>query len=153
MQGVFALAENAVYSDYKDSTIGSIRVSGLVSCWMGLARDHIAHNLKLINDKLDDPDAIEILSKTTGKNLECKGNSMVWDSRDETEALYPREPEPNTVNGQRRGQCVLASAATEGGQPGPGPCPSVLSQKSGECLPDTWFPPTFDGGAVRTRRT
>ena len=56
-------------------------------------------------------------------NLACFGNSMVWDSADlsTTGSLYPRLPEPNTVGGERVGQCVLASAKDQGGPLGPGP--------------------------------
>jgi len=48
-------------------------------------------------------------------NLSCQGNSMAWDSNDATEDLYPREYDPNTVNGQRVGQCVTAPPLTQGG--------------------------------------
>lgn len=111
-----------VYSDYEDTTIGgSIRVSGLASCWLGLARLRVGGNMRILENQLADPDAIEILSNVIHGNLACRGNSQVWNSADLTEELYPRAPEPNTVFGARRGQCVLASPETEGGEPGPGP--------------------------------
>jgi hypothetical protein len=111
-----------VYSDYEDTTIrGNIRVSGLESCWLGLARLHVSGDMRIKENQLADPDAIEILANVIHGNLVCVGNSMVWNSADLTEELYPRRPEPNTVIGQRRGQCVLASPETEGGEPGPGP--------------------------------
>ncbi len=111
-----------VYSDYEDTRIGgNIRVSGLTSCWLGLARLRVAGNMRIKENQLADPDAIEILSNVIHGNLVCQGNSQVWNSADLTEELYPRSPEPNTVFGRRRGQCVLASPETEGGEPGPGP--------------------------------
>jgi hypothetical protein len=120
--GVFALFGSPVYSDYEDSTIrGNLSVTGLDSCWLGVARVRVSGNLSMVNDQLADPDAIEILSNHIAGNLLCQQNSQVWDSAEESKSLYPRAPEPNTVLGHRIGQCVLASPASEGGPPGPGP--------------------------------
>jgi hypothetical protein len=120
--GVFSLFGSPVYSDYEDSTVrGNLSVSGLTSCWLGVARVHVSGNLSMTGDQLADPDAIEILSNRVSGNLICQQNSQVWDSADESENLYPRAPEPNTVLGHRVGQCQLASPATEGGAAGPGP--------------------------------
>jgi hypothetical protein len=38
---------------------------------------------------------------------------MTWDSGDATKGLFPRISFPNTVDGQRVGQCVTASATTD----------------------------------------
>ena len=120
--GIFEVFGSPVYSDLENSTIhGNVTVTGLQSCWLGNIRDHVGGTVKISNNQLADPDAIEILSNHVSGSLICKGNSMTWDSTDLTENLYPRQPEPNTVNGKRVGQCVLASPPTEGGQPGPGP--------------------------------
>jgi hypothetical protein len=120
--GPFAKFGSPVYSDYEDTTIGqALNISDLTSCWLGVARVHIHGNATFKDDQLADPDAIEILDNHVGENLACYDNSMVWDSADLTNDLYPRQPEPNTVGGQRLGQCVLASAPTQGGQSGPGP--------------------------------
>jgi hypothetical protein len=118
-EGVFE--EFPVYSDYEDLTInGHLEVKDLESCWLGIARVHLSGRLDLIGDQLADPDAIEILSNQIGGNLDCRNDSQVWDTVDLTEELYPRGPRPNTVIGQRAGQCVLASPAYEGGPLGPG---------------------------------
>ncbi len=120
--GVFAEFGSPVYSDLEDSTIhGNVTISGVQSCWMGVIREGVAGNVTVTSNQLADPDAIEILSNTVSGNLVCQHNSMTWDSADETDNLYPRSPEPNTVDGSRVGQCVLSSPATEGGSPGPGP--------------------------------
>jgi hypothetical protein len=121
--GVFSDFGIPPYSDYEDSSIGgSLGVTGLTSCWLGMARDQVSGNMNVVNNQLLDPDAIEILSNQIGGNLLCQQNSNVWDSFDLSDTgLYPRQPAPNTVNGNRVGQCVLASPATEGGPPGPGP--------------------------------
>lgn len=121
-QGVFALLGPPAYTAYEDSTIGgSIDLKGMKGCWLGLARDQVHRNVRVFNNQLADPDAIEIVLNNIHGNLNCRRNSMVWDSGDLSDALYPRVPQPNTVGGKRRGQCVLSSPATEGGPPGPGP--------------------------------
>ena len=121
--GAFVLADSEVFSAYEDSEIGGeLRVTGLRSCWLGVARVHVERNVDLINDRLWEQNSIDILANTIKGNLDCQRNSGAWDSGDEgEESLYPRKPEPNTVEGRRMGQCVLASPETEGGQPGPGP--------------------------------
>jgi hypothetical protein len=121
-QGVFALFGPPAYSTYEDSTIGgSIDLKGIRGCWLGVNRDQVHHSVRIFNNQLADPDAIEILSNHIHGNLNCRRNSMVWDSSDVGDALFPRQPQPNTVDGKRKGQCVLASPATEGGPLGPGP--------------------------------
>jgi hypothetical protein len=121
-QGIFALLGPPAYTAYEDSTVGgNIGLTGMTGCWMGLARVQVAGNVRVIDDQMADPDAIEIVLNEIQGNLNCQDNSMVWDSGDLTEDLYPRVPQPNTVDGKRIGQCVLASPATEGGPPGPGP--------------------------------
>jgi hypothetical protein len=120
--GFFADVGSPDFSAYEDSTIGgNIVVTGVNSCWLGLARLTVAGNAILANNNLADPDAIEILSNVISHNLICEGNSMVWNSGETTPDLFPRTPAPNTVDGKRIGQCVLASPTTPGGPTGPGP--------------------------------
>ncbi len=123
--GIWAVIGSPVYSDYEDTAIhGNVDVSGVNTCWTGLARDGISGNLTLRNVQLADPDGIEVLANHVSGNLDCHANSFVWDSSEANfgqTGLYPRTPEPNRVNGTRSGQCVLASPATQGGPPGPGP--------------------------------
>jgi hypothetical protein len=123
IQGAFAVADDVVYSAYDDSTIGNMRIRGVTSCWMGLARDHVARSLKLTDNHMLQDNAVQVLSSEFGGNLACKGNSAVWDNGDASEhgELYPRRPLPNTVRGTRSGQCVLSSPNEEGEAPGPGP--------------------------------
>jgi hypothetical protein len=120
--GIFGAIGFPVYSDYEDGTVGgSFKVDGLKSCWLGINRLNVGGSMSVDNDKLADPSAATILSNTITGNLACKKDSHVWDSSEITGELWPREPEPNTVDGQRSGECVLASPATEDGEPGPGP--------------------------------
>jgi hypothetical protein len=120
--GIFAQFQSPVYSTYEDSSVGgSIRVSGVTSCWMGLIRLHVRQSMAVRNNRLADPDAIEINANHIAGNLTCRRNSMVWDSGDLTANLFPRQPQPNTVGGERRGQCVLNSPTSPHDPPGPGP--------------------------------
>jgi hypothetical protein len=122
--GIFMLFNSPVYSAYEDSWIhGSVSVTRLASCWLGLAGDHVRGNVRVVRDQLADPDAVEILYNHITGNLVCLDNSAAWDSAQAVfgqTTLYPRTPQPNTVHGDRVGQCVLASPATQGGPPGPG---------------------------------
>jgi len=103
------------YSDYEDLKVhGNLIVTGLESCWFGLARDNVVGNVRLKNDNLADPDAIEVLANKIGGNLNCRENSRLWNSAEAgEEGLFPRVPEPNTVAGKRSGQCVYSSPETE----------------------------------------
>ncbi len=120
--GIFVTLGFPDYSDYEDSTVrGGLSISGLDSCWLGIARMAVGANASIVDNTLDDPDAIEILSNTITGSLTCAGNSQVWDSNDQSAGSYPRYPRPNTVRGARLGQCALASPTSEGGPAGPGP--------------------------------
>lgn len=120
--GVFALFQSPVFSTVEDSSVGgNYAVSNVRSCWMGAARLNISGNASFKNNKLADPDAIEIVSNTIQGNLSCQHNSMTWDSAEMGPNLFPRTPQPNTVLGKRSGQCVLSSPTTQGGPSGPGP--------------------------------
>ncbi|MFL5822631.1 MAG: hypothetical protein ACJ764_04235 [Solirubrobacteraceae bacterium] len=121
-KGPFAAFQSPVYSAYEDSTIsGDLSVTGVISCWMGVIRNHV-HNVSLNNNKLSDDDAIEVESNHVRGNLGCAGNSHVWDSSETTETgLYPRALHRNHVRGKRFGQCRKAGPLTEGGPPAGGP--------------------------------
>jgi hypothetical protein len=119
--GIFALFDTPVFSVLEGSHVGGgVTVSGLTSCWLGITHSTIDGGVRVLNNQLADPDAIEILDNRIGGNLVCHQNSMTWDSADITEELYPRQWEPNTVGGMRVGQCVTAPPLTQGGtSPGP----------------------------------
>jgi hypothetical protein len=129
--GIFAAVHSPVYSDYEDSTVGgNVNVSGITTCWLGIARVAVHGNVTLGHNALGDPDGIEVLTNTISKNLSCQGNSHpaggppgampVWDSGEanpNSNAIYPRVSHPNTVGGTRSGQCVTGSPVTLGGPP------------------------------------
>jgi len=65
----------------------------------------------MLNNQLADGDAIEILDNDIGGNIVCQQNSMMWDSADITEELYPRMWEPNRVSGIARRPVCGGTAA------------------------------------------
>jgi hypothetical protein len=119
--GVFTLLDSPVFSVLEGSHVGgNVRITGLTSCWLGITHSQIDGSVHLIGNQLADPDAVEVLDNAIGGSIVCQQNSMMWDSADITEELYPRVWEPNTVGGTRVGQCVIAAALTQGGaSPGP----------------------------------
>lgn len=120
--GVFKLFKSPVYSTYEVMSVGGdVHVSAVRSCWMGLVQMHVGDDMTIANNKLADPDAIEILANHIEGDLTCHRNSRTWDSAEIGRHLFPRTPQPNKVEGERSGQCVLSSPTKPGGQPGPGP--------------------------------
>ena len=121
--GIFKQFGSPVFSVYEGMKLGgNLKVARLRSCWFGITHNkHIRGSVRVVRNRLADPDAIEILDNTIRGDLVCRKNSMAWDSADTVEGqLYPRQWEPNTVNGKRKGQCVVAPPLTQGGNsPGP----------------------------------
>ena len=121
-QGLFQVFNSPVYSTYEVGTVGGdVRISSYFSCWMGVVQVHVGNTMSFRGNRLADPDAIEILANHVTGSLICRGNSMVWNSSENGNGLFPRTPHPNTVGRNRIGQCVLASPTTPGGPLGPGP--------------------------------
>jgi hypothetical protein len=119
--GFFNQFQSPAFSTFEDGSIGgNVRISNVRSCWMGFNRVNVAGSVAINNNQLADPDAIEILGNHISGNLSCAGNSMVWDSFDVSENLFPREYSRNTVGGTRGGQCRLDSPTSPSDQPGPG---------------------------------
>jgi len=122
-QGIFkAFMNSPVFSAYEVGTVGGdVRITDVHSCWMGVVQLKIGNTMVMHGNRLADPDAIEILANHITGSLICRGNSMVWNSSENGNGLFPRTPHPNTVLRNRKGQCVLASPTTPGGPLGPGP--------------------------------
>jgi hypothetical protein len=119
--GVFTLFDSPVFSVIGEGSHvgGNVTITGLTSCWLGLTHSRFDGSINVLNNQLADPDAIEILDNDIAGNIVCEQNSMMWDSADITEALYPRLWEPNRVSGKRVGQCVVAPPLTpDGTSPG-----------------------------------
>ncbi len=121
--GIFAQFGSPVYSTFEDNTIGGdVSIANYSSCWLGFIRNRSHGDVSIVNNQLADPDAIEILANNIAGDLNCRKNSFVWDSADlsPTGELWPRFQEPNTVHGERTGQCdKLQDPATEGAARGP----------------------------------
>jgi hypothetical protein len=120
--GVFAAFDSPVFSVIGEGSHvgGNVTFTGLTSCWLGITHSRIDGNIHMLGNRLADPDAVEILDNDIGGNIVCRQNSMMWDSADISESLYPRQWEPNRIDGKRVGQCVTAPALTQGGtSPGP----------------------------------
>jgi hypothetical protein len=117
------------FSNIEDSQVeGNVTFSDVESCWLGIARVHVSGNLRVDNNQMADPDAIEILTNTIDGNLSCSGNQLFdtttpsvpaalhrpWDSFESPTPTNPdaRTPAPNTVGDDRRGQCVTANPGT-----------------------------------------
>jgi len=121
-KGIFKVFGSPVYSTYEVGSVGGdVRISSVHSCWMGLVELNVGNTVVMHANQLADPDAIEILSNHITGNLICRGNSMTWNNGDVGPHLFPRQPEPNTVGRNRKGQCVLSSPNTRHDKPGPGP--------------------------------
>ena len=124
----FGSIGSPVYSTLEDSSVGgNVTFSGYQSCWLGLTRTHVEGNVKVDNNALGDPDAVEILSNTIDGNISCRGNQFVdtsvtparvtlhppFDSAQSPSGdLADRTWEPNTVHGKRSGQCRIAPPLT-----------------------------------------
>jgi hypothetical protein len=121
--GVFALFESPVFSVVEGGHVGGkVTITNLTSCWLGITHSQIEGGVNLQNNQLADPDAIEVLDNSIGGNIVCQGNSMMWDSADLVEdSLFPRLWEPNTVGGNRIGQCVVAPPIDSPSGVSPGP--------------------------------
>jgi hypothetical protein len=57
-----------------------VTITGLTSCWFGITHSRIEGGVRLLNNQLADPAAVEILDNGIGGNLVCQQNSMAWDS-------------------------------------------------------------------------
>jgi hypothetical protein len=119
--GPFARFGIPVFSTYEGDTLsGQLVINSVHSCFLAVSHNRIKNTVKLIGNKLANPDAIEVTSNNIGGNLVCFHNSHVWDSEGyHPNKAYPRAPFPNRVGGSRAGQCVNATP-TGAGQPGTG---------------------------------
>lgn len=127
--GVFGLFKSPQYSDYEDVSIGgTLTISNMSSCWLGVLRVHVAKSFNLNKNTMADPDAMEIGTNVIDGNLACTGNknlvpasAAVWDSHEANASngsFFPRIAEPNTVKGKRSGQCNKSTPLTMGGKYG-----------------------------------
>jgi hypothetical protein len=87
------------FSVIEDSTIGGwVSVKGLRSCWFGMIRTHVSGNATINNNKMGDPDAMEIVTNVIGGNLAC------WDDSPHPQ-VGDSQGTPNMVGGKKLGEC------------------------------------------------
>ncbi len=107
----FGAPTGPTYLTVEDSQVqGGVSISGYNACWLGFARNTIVGGAQLMNNVLDDPDAMEILDNTIYGGLACFGNTAGGVPRATNQGdVGPGGSlvtEPNTVRGQETGQCV-----------------------------------------------
>ena len=94
--GPFDVTWNAV----EDSVIhGSVTIDGYDGFWFGFIRNDARGSVNLNDNVVEDTDGNEYVTNTVHGNLNCTGNSPAPQIGDS-------EGEPNTVTGQKTGQCV-----------------------------------------------
>jgi hypothetical protein len=99
--GIFppALGGAPAYGDFEDNIIqGNLTITGWHSCWLGVIRDTITHNVNFQDNVTADPDGNEVATNSIGGNLNCTGNSPSPQIGDSGGAV-------NTVFGRATGQC------------------------------------------------
>jgi len=94
-----ALFGGPYFATIHDSVIGgNVVVRKVHSCWFGLIRSQIGGNVKIAENRMGDPDAVEIVTNVIAGNLSCFDNvphAQVGDSGGA----------PNVVGGEKRGEC------------------------------------------------
>jgi hypothetical protein len=111
--GIFKLFKSPVYSDYEDDVIGgSVRVTGLRSCWTGLLRDDVHGSFTYSDNKMADPDANEVVHNYVNKALTCLANVPAIQYGDSGST-------PNVVNRTATGQCSFSSLKPNPAPKGP----------------------------------
>jgi hypothetical protein len=88
------------YGDFEDDVIGgNLAVTGWQSCWLGLFRDTVMHNVDFNGNVTGDPDGNEMGNNVVVGNLSCSGNSPAAQFGDSGAG-------PSTVLGNANGQCA-----------------------------------------------
>lgn len=89
-----------VFSDFEDNHIGgSLSVTHLRSCWLGIIRDHVRGNVLVAHNVMKDTDANEVTTNVIGGNLACFHNTPDAQFGDAA-------PIPNVVGGHKLGECA-----------------------------------------------
>jgi hypothetical protein len=98
--GPFGGPFDITWNTIEDSVInGGATIDGYNGFWMGFIRNTVNGNVNLNGNVLVDPDGNEYVTNTIHGSLNCSGNSpapQVGDS----------EGSPNTVTGEKTGQCA-----------------------------------------------
>jgi len=98
------------YTDIEDSQInGGASIAGMSTCWMGFIRNQVHGDVRIDNNTMGDPDAIEIGLNTIQGDLHCRGNqidpAVGGPGGVPTNSFDGSPANPNTVSGEETGQC------------------------------------------------
>ena len=89
--------EAPAYSTFEGNAIdGTLAVSGMRTCWFGIARNEVARSVILSGNVEADPDSNEVIDNSIEGALVCFGNSP----------LPHNDGQPNSVTGPEVGQCA-----------------------------------------------
>jgi hypothetical protein len=112
-RGIFKLFKSPVFSDYEDNAIGgSVNVSGVQSCWLGLLRNTVHGSVSFTDNKMADPDANEVLQNYVNSSLSCLQNHPAVQYGDSGS-------NPNVVAGSASGQCRFGRLVPDPSPSGP----------------------------------
>ena len=78
---------------------GNLVIRRLHTCWLGIIRNNVGGSVRLIGNRLGDPDAMEVVTNHVSGNLSCFNNNPVAQVGDSM-------GEENIVLGQKRGECA-----------------------------------------------
>ncbi len=92
--GLYRTIGFPVYTDYEDSTVeGTLKVTGMRSCFLGMFRTHVLGNATLTNDLLAEPEKVNLAHDVFSRNLSCSKDSKFFFDSD-------------TVLGKAKGECA-----------------------------------------------
>lgn len=101
VKGIFHLFKSPPYSDYEDNGIrGSLRLTGLRSCWYGALRNRVGGRLISSGVVLADPDGNEVNSNWVHHSIACLRNRPAIQYGD-------GDGWPNRVGRHAFGQCAF----------------------------------------------
>jgi hypothetical protein len=97
------------YTNLEDSQVnGGISITGLSTCWLGVIRNTINGTVRINNNTMGDPDAIEIGINEINGTMACSGNALAFPGPGgvPTNSFDGSPPNPNVVTGAETGQCA-----------------------------------------------
>jgi hypothetical protein len=96
---VFEAFGSPDYSTYEDSWIGrNLMIKDVQSCWFGTFRNTVGRDVRIAQNRMADPDAMEVATNTVHGDMSCHGNSPFVQFGDS-------HGDPNVVYGMASGQC------------------------------------------------
>jgi len=98
--GPFGGPFDITWNTLEDNTInGSVTITGYDGFWQGFFRNRVNGSVNFNNNTVVDPDGNEVQTNTINGSLNCSGNTPPPQEGDSGGS-------PNTVTGQKTGQCT-----------------------------------------------